>query len=146
MPSGPPFAFLPHRADAGGGPERVGAAHPGPRRSSSSTLGSGQLSGRCPEAPSPPPTSSRIGCRGLVGGPRARIKLRVARAACVGFQSLGAKARRALAAARAEFTVRSPNPSALSSFPATPGSGPFGGGGSRAGPRGLARVRAGSAR
>lgn len=58
-----------------------------------------------------------------------RIKLGGARAACVGFRAPGVKALRALAAARAEFPLRSPNPLALSSFPATPGSGPFGGGG-----------------
>ena len=118
MPSGPPFAFLPHLANAGGGPERVGATHPGPRRSSSSTLGSGQLSGRCPEAPSPPPTSSGIGCRWLVGGPRVRIKLRVSRAPPAwGFshsgQKRGALSLRPGRSSLSDLRTRLPSPASL---------------------------------
>lgn len=59
--------------------------------------------------------------------------------------TLGKSAARSVRSRAESSSVLFPNPLALSSFPSTPGSGPFGGEVHRAGPRSVARARAGLA-
>lgn len=114
MPSGPPFVFLPHRANVGGGREGVGAGTLGQPLQSFPAWAPGS---KPASARGPAPAAHLLG--DWLACASGRIKWgRGARSDCLGFQTLWARALRALSAPGRSpplfcFRTRSLSPASL---------------------------------